>query len=237
MQWIRIVIGLGLIPICAAATGCIWDVLASIRPDSYSAMPREAWALVIGFVIWCMLYLVMPRPVRTYVLAHELTHALWGVMMGARVSKMRVTETGGSVTLTKSNFLITLAPYFFPLYTVLVIAAYAVSSVFVDFGTYSLFWLALVGLSWGFHFTFTLSTLMEHQSDVQEYGRVFSYSVIYLLNVLGICIWIVAVTPVDLEFLVERLRINTAGFALWGLAGLAHAVEWSAELVRNWGET
>jgi hypothetical protein len=67
------------------------------------------------------MWFFLPHPVKTYVVAHELTHALWGLLCGARVSHLRVSEGGGSVRLSKSNIVITLAPYFFPLYTILVI--------------------------------------------------------------------------------------------------------------------
>lgn len=193
---IRFVVGLLTFPFCAAASLTVLDVLALLRPGSYSAVSPETWALVIGFVLWSFLYLTMPRPVRTYVLAHELTHALWGTLMGARVTRFKVSREGGSVTLSKNNFVITLAPYFFPFYTVIVILIYGVLSLFLELGAYELYWLGLVGLTWGFHFTFTVSMLLQHQSDIQRYGHFFSYGIIVFLNILGIATWIVSVTSV-----------------------------------------
>ena len=46
---------------------------------------------------------------------------MWGLLFGARPSDVRVSASGGSVRLSKSNLLITLAPYFFPFYTFVVI--------------------------------------------------------------------------------------------------------------------
>ena len=152
-----------------------------------------------GFIFWLVLYFVLPRPVRTYVLAHELTHALWGWMMGARVSNLRVAEDKGSVTLSKTNFLITLAPYFFPLYTVLTIVLFGVLGLFYAVEQYHLWWMGMIGFTWGFHFTFTISTLMQHQSDIRACGHLFSYTFIYSLNTIGIGLWSVAVTPATLE--------------------------------------
>jgi hypothetical protein len=177
-----------------------------------------------GFLFWIFLYFVLPLPVRTYVLAHELTHALWGTLMGARIFKMRVLKNNGSVTLSKSNFLIALAPYFFPLYTVMVIAGYYVLSIFYDVEAYYLFWLGLVGFTWGFHFTFTISTLLQHQSDINEYGAVFSYALIYLLNAAGICIWIVMVSAATIEQMFQFAAIHMTetasdiwNFSLWAI--------------------
>ncbi len=47
-------------------------------------------------------------------------------------------------------------------------------------------WLAALGASLGFHFTFTLQALIRRQSDLQAYGRLFPYALIYCGNVFGL---------------------------------------------------
>jgi hypothetical protein len=126
--------------------------------------------------------------------------------MGEGIFHLRVSKEGGSITLTRTNVLITLAPYFFPLYTVLVITGYYVLSVFFKVDEYYLVWLALVGLTWGFHVTFTITTLLQHQRDVHLYGRVLSYALIYLLNVVGVGLWVVLVSSATLEQMVGLLQ-------------------------------
>ena len=159
----------------------------------------------------------MSRPVRTYVLAHELTHALWGYLLGARVSKLRVSRKGGSVMVSKNGLFVTLAPYFFPFYTVCVVLLYGLLALFFDLSPYEPFWLGLVGLTWGFHVTFTLTTLAQHQTDVERYGRILSYTFIYLMNVLGVCIWVVATASPTIEDLVRELAAGlvAVGSQLW----------------------
>jgi hypothetical protein len=195
----KLIFGALLLPFCVAVTKTLVALLQSIQPMSYSSLPLSTWGLFIGFVLWVFLFFCLPRPTRTYVLAHELTHALWGWVMGANIKRMRISKNSGSVTLTKSNFLVALAPYFFPLYTVLVILGYYVLSIFFDLRTYEPFWLGLVGLTWGFHLTFTITTLMTHQPDIRENGRLFSYALIYFMNVFGIGLWIVMVASPTLE--------------------------------------
>jgi len=186
-------IGLALAPACAAFSAVIADMLRlSDGSDSWWLDPQTA--MLGGFLAWIAVFYLLPSPVRAYVLAHELTHALWGALMGARVESMRISKESGSVTLSKTNLLITLAPYFFPLYAVIVIAAYYAVSFFRDVRPYTAWWLALVGFAWGFHFTFTISTLVQRQPDILRYGRVFSLAVIYLANVASLCVWITAVT-------------------------------------------
>ncbi|MFC1499146.1 hypothetical protein ACFLS1_11860 [Verrucomicrobiota bacterium] len=203
MKIIKLLVGIVLIPFCIAVTQTLVSLVRVMQPSDCSAIPSSAWALGGGFLVWLFLYFVLPRPVRTYVLAHELTHALWGLLMDAKIFRMRISAKSGSVTLSKTNFIILLAPYFFPLYTVLVIAGYYVLSVFFDMERYYLCWLSLIGFTWGFHFTFTISTLLQHQTDVKECGRVFSYAMIYLMNIFGICLWIVIVSSVTLEQMVS----------------------------------
>jgi len=193
MRAVRFVIGLALLPACAAFSAVAADMLRLPQAGgNWWSDPQTA--MLGGFLAWIAVFYLLPSPVRAYVLAHELTHALWGALMGAQVKSMRVSKESGSVTLSKTNILITLAPYFFPLYAVIVIAAYCAVSLFRDVRPYTAWWLGLVGFAWGFHFTFTVSTLIQRQPDIQRYGRVFSYAVIYLVNAASLCVWIVAVT-------------------------------------------
>jgi len=201
-------LGVLLLPFCWAGTRTLVSLIRAAEPAGRSVLSFAVLALGGGFLLWMVLYLALPHPVRSYVLAHELTHALWGSFMGAKVSRVRVSQQSGSVTLSKSNFLIALAPYFFPFYTVIVIIVYFVMSILVNVQAYTLYWLGLVGFTWGFHLTFTASTLLQHQSDIKEYGHLFSYVVIYLMNILGICLWIVVVSPATLEQMVGSLSTN-----------------------------
>jgi hypothetical protein len=209
MKFIKFFAGLLLLPLCAALSQTLWALVIAINPESAALIPAPAAAMLIGLGLWLLLYYTMPRPVRSYILAHELTHALWGAVMGADIFSINVSEDKGSVVMSKTNFLITLAPYFFPLYTVLTIAGYYGLGIFFDVEKYHLFWLAAIGLSWGFHLTFTISALMQHQTDIRENGHLFSYAVIYLCNVLGICIWIIMVSSATLETMINQMRDNT----------------------------
>jgi hypothetical protein len=73
-----------------------------------------------------------------------------------------------------------------------------VLSIWVPMASWDLLWLFLVGFTWGFHFTFTVHTLTVRQPDIVENGRVFALTLIYLLNILGIGLWVVCTTPATL---------------------------------------
>lgn len=224
--------GLLLLPLAAAATKTTFHLFQAMAAASGYTIPLPALALLTGMLLWLAFYIFLPRPILSYILAHELTHALWGLAMGAEVGKIKVSRNGGSVSLSKSNALITLAPYFFPLYAILVILAYYILSLFFDLSPYTLIWLGLTGFAWGFHITFTLQSLWEGQPDINVYGRVFSYALIYLFNVLGIALWCVMVSDLTLEFFAERLNTDIILVGGWCLA-MAHKAAKSAAALWN----
>lgn len=180
VRFVKFLVGLLGLPLAAALTLVFVQQLQD--GSGFARLDRNASWFAGGFLVWLVLFLTFPKPVRTYVLAHELTHALWGLFMGARVSRLRVTSRGGSVNVSKSNILITLAPYFFPFYFVLALGAFLLVRIRFDTTTYLPFWYALFGLTWSFHLCFTVATLAIHQPDIQEHGRIFSYVFIYCIN-------------------------------------------------------
>jgi len=182
LKFLKFNVGLMLLPLAYVVT-VVFLRLLQARADDQMLSINTRW-FCGGFLIWLLLFLLFPRPMRTYVLGHELTHALWGVVMGARVSKLRVSSRGGSVTLDKSNLWITLAPYFFPFYSALAMAAYGLSGIWIDTRQYDPIWYGAFGLTWCFHLTFTLMILGVKQPDIQEHGRLFSYALIYCINML-----------------------------------------------------
>ena len=216
----RFLCGLLLIPFCVTITLTVAELMRSIQPAEAGTIPHAALALGGGGLGWLLLYFTLPRPVRTYILAHELTHALWGSLMGARIFDMRISRESGSVTLSKTNFFVTLAPYFFPLYTVMIIIGYYLLGIFFEVEKYHLYWLALIGLTWGFHLTFTVSTLLQRQSDIRECGHIFSYAVIYLFNAIGIALWIVMVSSATLGDMAGFLNTDIRTVITWIIVGI-----------------
>ncbi len=229
MRLLRFMTGIMLLPLCWVVTRTAMSLTQHAHMGTDQLVPPSTLALGGGFLGWLAVFFLLPTPVRSYVLAHELTHAIWGTLMGARIAKIKVKKQSGYVALTKTNFLVALAPYFFPLYTMIVIVAYGALSVYADVSRYYLGWLGLVGFTWGFHFTFTITTLMQHQTDIHQYGRLFSYSVIYLANVTGICVWIVAVSSPTVGDIAEHATVHTRT----ATTELRAAWEWGETLVRH----
>ena len=181
---LQFLLGLLLLPLCWGATRALLDL------GPYTVINRSPWiapsilALCAGCAVWILIYLCIPPSVRLYIWGHELTHAIWGLLSGARVGKIRVRSTGGSVSLSEAGVWTTLAPYFVPFYTVIVVLLRLLLGLFIDMTRWEPIWLFLIGLTWSFHITYTVRSLLQRQPDIQTYDRLFSYSLIILFNLL-----------------------------------------------------
>ncbi len=222
---VKLVVGVLLVPLCVAATRALWHMIMAMTSVDMGVLPMPLIALLLGLFLWMVTICVLPQPARTYIFAHELSHVIWAWLTGARVYSMKVGRERGSVEVSDTNFLIMLAPYFFPLYTVVVIAVYYLLALFVDMQSFFLVWLFLIGSTYGFHLTFTISALQHHQTDVAKQGRLFSYVVILLMNLLGILLWLVAVSEATLLGMGRMLWGETLGVYGAGVGMIEQVVD------------
>ncbi|MCS7048225.1 MAG: hypothetical protein NZ483_02875 [Verrucomicrobiae bacterium] len=220
MKLLKFFLAIVLLPACVSLTMTALKVARHVASVAWSDGRWAGWAFAAGYGLWLVVFCLLPRPMRTYVLGHELTHALWALMMGARVGRLRVSKQGGEVQTSKTNWAITLAPYFFPFYAMLFIVLFFVSHWI--WGLERHLWLLffLVGLGWSFHVTFTLMVLFAtRQPDVQSQGYFFSAVVIYLMNL----VMILAATAA----LAESIRFLDLG--RWLFADLWEAYRWALD--------
>ena len=219
--FLRVLCGLALLPLCWGLLRTFVDAVIAAAGRT-AGISTEAVGLIAGMVAFVMVWLALSHPVRTYVFGHELTHVLWGLIFGARPSDFNVRASGGSVRLTKSNVFITLAPYFFPFYTFVVIVCALITYAFLRPLPYLPIWMFLIGFTWAFHLLFTLETLTRRQPDVTAYGRVFSWTFIFAANVAIVLVWLASMTPLTFaelgDFLICRVRDAYVGVwtgAVW----------------------
>ncbi len=216
-NFLRMILGVLLLPMCWGVVRAFCDSVMAAAGES-GGITAESIALVGGMAAFALCWMAVSHPVKTYVLGHELTHAIWGLLFGAMPSKLRVSASGGSVNLTKSNMLITLAPYFFPFYTFLVIVVALITSAFVRPLPCLPLWMFAVGFTWAFHALFTLETLAQRQPDVKLYGRIFSWVFIFLANVVLILVFLASTTSLTFVqlggFLLNRIIDAYVGVGL-----------------------
>ncbi len=175
---IKILIGAALLPFCAGFT---WQLGDSLFGVVYK--PGLPYYFLAGGLAYLTVHLLFKKPILTYVFGHELTHALFAVLFGGSVKSFQAGERGGRVTVTKSNFVITLAPYFFPLYTFIALVFYGLA-VAADARNAAGWTVFIAGATFSFHVILTFIFLQEDQSDIREHGALFSYPLIYLFNIV-----------------------------------------------------
>jgi len=213
-KWIKFFIALLLLPVCGGAGLALLKVLHTCGSVDVVWIP-----LLGGAACWIVIFLLLPKPMWIYVFGHELTHALWTWLFGGEVKKMKITSAGGHVVISKTNFLIALAPYFFPLYVVLVIGGFALGRWF--WGWPLVYFHLLVGAAYAFHVTLTLHVLQTRQSDITGQGYLFSAVVIFLGNA--------GVLLLGLPLLTAKVGIlNSLG---WWLESTGMILHWLQRLI------
>jgi len=193
-KWVKLVIAILLLPVCIGAGRTLWLVMSRCGGADLTLVP-----ILAGAACWVVIYFLLPKPMWLYVLGHELTHAIWVWLFGGKVKKFKAGSSGGHVVVDKTNFLIALSPYFFPLYAVLVVAAFAVGHWIWNWKNLLAWFHLLVGMAYAFHVTLTAHVLKTQQSDITSQGYLFSAVVIFLGNVLVLLIGLPLLTAkVDL---------------------------------------
>jgi hypothetical protein len=214
----RIILGIALVPFCI---GFGRQLAGTVLTITYQ--PLVPYWFAGGFLIYLIVHFLFHRPILAYVVGHELTHALFAMLFGGSVKSFHASERGGQVTITKSNFIITLAPYFFPLYTYLALGAYWIARAARASGL--LPWIVLVaGATFAFHLVLTVVFLLDDQKDIREHGAFFSYPLILLFNIVLTALLVRLLLAVNMDFLtymtngiIQSLKIYMIGFTeLWG---------------------
>lgn len=175
----KILFGIGLVPFCLGFT---WQLAATIITVRYKI--DTPYYFFAGSLTYLTAHFLFKKPILTYVVGHELTHAVFALLFGGSVKAIHASSRGGRVIITKSNFIITLAPYFFPLYTFIALVLYWFAcaadtrSAAIDVLVF------LSGATSAFHLVLTFIFLQTDQVDIKEHGAIFSYPLIYLFNIL-----------------------------------------------------
>jgi hypothetical protein len=214
-KWGKMLMAILLLPVCGGAGAALWKTVRACGGADTTLVPFGAGALC-----WLAVYLLLPRPMWIYVFGHELTHALWTWIFGGEVKAFKASADGGHVIISKTNFVIALAPYFFPLYAAFVVAAFAAGHLIWGWKEYFVWFHLLVGAAYAFHVTLTAHVLKTKQTDITGQGYLFSAVIIYLGNVLVLLLGVPLLTAkVDLTT-VLRWWLEFTGeivHRLWGI--------------------
>ncbi len=208
-QWL-----IGSILLISAIPGS-WVLLLHLL--EFKFVTHTQLAFITGFGVYLVMHLLLWKPVFIHIMGHELTHAFWAVILGGKIKSLLVSQEGGQVTLSKTNFFIALAPYFFPIYTFLILPIYFIAA--PKFYPIPAF---LIGFTLALHLALTIHSLHDRQSDIWEIGLFFSMAFIYLMNLIVIVIIISVISPEVItlpELVRESWRLSMA-WLLKIIAGL-----------------
>ena len=177
-RFLKIIIGICLLPVCFGSSWAFYDLLQSL-----GSLQQIMLYFLSGIGLYFIMYFSGLKLNFLYVLGHESTHALLSLLCGGKIKSFKVSSQGGSVATTKNNVLISLGPYFIPIYTALLSAcffciAYFYSSIY----DYVQIYIFLLGWTISFHYFMTVHSLRIEQPDLSENGYLFSLTLIYLIN-------------------------------------------------------
>ena len=209
-KWCKTIIAILLLPVCVGAGSALWMVLRASGEADTTWVPFLA-----GAACWVVIYALLPKPMWIYVFGHELTHVLWTWLLGGRVKKFKVAAKGGHVVVTKSNFAVALAPYFFPLYAIAVVLLFFAGHWLWDWRSYLVWFHLLLGAAYAFHLTLNWHILQHNQTDITDQGYLFSTVVIFLGNV--------AVLVLGIPLLASKVGVLTA--LGWWWTGTVEALQ------------
>jgi len=189
-KWVKLLLGILLLPVCLGTAQALGKLLFAS-----GGMDRFWWPFLAGAACWVTIFLLLPKPMLIYVFGHELTHAVWTWLFGGQVKRFKAASEGGHVVTTKNNFLIALAPYFFPVYAILLVLIFFTGDLLWNWRRAYLVWFhLLLGAAYAFHVTLTYEILKTRQTDITSQGRLFSAVVIFLGNAVILIIAIPLLT-------------------------------------------
>ncbi|MGY8686289.1 MAG: hypothetical protein ACKVHP_00910 [Verrucomicrobiales bacterium] len=185
----RVLVTVLLIGLVIVTMETFFESIAAVRGVGFwKTAPVYFFGIGMG-VLWGfregLLYL--------YVFGHEFTHVIFIYLCGGKVyGDIRVSTQGGHVVTNKTNWLISLSPYFVPFYTVIAASGFLLARPFVDLNnTLTLmgldfqpiyFLYGLIGFTWALHIFYTVTMLAKDQPDLHMNGNILSLLVIYLVN-------------------------------------------------------
>ena len=185
-SWVKFIIGLFLLPVALILTETFFQAFTTSVQHGLLAT-QSFGCFAAGMILFGILFFIVPREILMwpYVFGHEMTHAIWVKLFGGSVADhFHVSLDGGHVLTDRVNTWIALAPYFFPLYSLLVVTLYGAASLAADLSPYRWVLFLLLGFTLAFHLVFTCLLIAKGQPDLHYGGTFFSLLIIYLINLL-----------------------------------------------------
>lgn len=160
---------------------------------------KELLYLILGTVFYTILHNISALNNfinALYIISHELSHALAGILKGNKIKKIRISNKYGYVSFSKKpDKFTTIFPYIFPFYNILVLAIYLLLSITTRKKLYPYF-VFLEGMLLMFYILNTISVITTPQNDFKKFGgRIRSVFFIITLNICVVMATLVLIFP------------------------------------------
>jgi hypothetical protein len=204
-------IGFALIPFLWALLHQLFRMIPSV----WSEGVHKWWLYVAGAVVYLLIEKILTKPMTLYVFGHELTHAISGILSGAKIHSFRATSKGGEVRMSHSNLFVALSPYIVPIYAIAIILVVSLVRIWWKHPFLPPVFQFFLGASLAFHFSMTANAVHKKQPDLKIMGLFLSAIVIAIGNalILGVfCVSLFRKTPTLKEFTVS---VGKETFFVW----------------------
>jgi hypothetical protein len=178
-MWIffKIVLFVAAVPALAGYALALYVEIPAALNHSSSA--RLGLAMVPGGMI---LWLLLGRFLRFFhVFEHEVTHLVTGLVFFIQPRQLVASESGGRMEMYGNNFVVSLAPYFVPLFSLVLMALMPLLD-----STVNVYACGLLGFVTGYHVITNLQEFSLQQPDIRSHGLIFSTLICLLGNVIAL---------------------------------------------------
>ncbi len=146
---------------------------------------EEGWIVLSGALAYLVVHFFLRKPERVYLWGHEFSHVVLAKLFFRRIHQFQISSrSGGKVVMDRTNVMIDLAPYIFPLYSVGTGIAASVlrhASPWVPD-----IYLGAASFLFTMHLLFSAEGFLTGQPDLRRSGRIFSAAVVLLFLLLWI---------------------------------------------------
>ncbi|OGL43793.1 MAG: hypothetical protein A2W05_08000 [Candidatus Schekmanbacteria bacterium RBG_16_38_10] len=177
---IKNLIGLILIPFVSCAVFSLYRV-----GEEFFKAGENGLYLLIGIITYIIIRFGISKlgsSVMEFaeVFYHELIHTVYSIICLKGIKSFFASdERGGEIETSKTNFVIDLSPYFFPIISVLISL---IRPIVVK--KYYEYLILCAGIGIGLHLSSVFHDLKVEQSDINKNGVLFSFVIIFLLTMI-----------------------------------------------------
>lgn len=193
---IKFFYGVILLPLCYVIFHTLIFVIKNIEFSNYIVKP-----FFIGCGTYLVIHILLYKPIKLYVIGHELAHVISAYLCGANVKNIKVGSSYGRVNVDKVNTFIALSPYFVPFYSLIVIILWGIIKYLFKVNIYVGYFMFFLGLTIMFHFVLTIYALSLGQQDLKISGWLFSVVVIFIVNCLILILLFMFLFPSKIKFI------------------------------------